>query len=97
MVEFLATADYLKFVAKLRDRQAKARIAIRLNRLAFGNADDAKAVGDGVSELRIDYGPGYRVYDKRRGEELIILLCGGNKSSQADDIKKARQLAGEWT
>lgn len=96
MAEFLATQDYLKFVSKLRDPQAKARIAIRLNRLAFGNAGDVKSVGEGVSELRIDYGPGYRIYYKRRGEELIILLCGGNKTSQDEDIKRAKKLAKDW-
>lgn len=96
MAKFLATQDYLKSVSRLRDPQAKARIAIRLNRLAFGNAGDVKAVGEGVSELRIDYGPGYRIYYKRRGEELIILLCGGNKTSQDEDIKRAKKLAKDW-
>ena len=93
MAEFLATQDYLKFVSKLRDPQAKARIAIRLNRLAFGNAGDVKSVGEGISELRIDYGPGYRVYFTKRRREVIFLLVGGDKSTQERDIKRAIQLA----
>jgi putative addiction module killer protein len=64
--------------------------------LAFGNAGDVKPVGQGVSELRIDYGPGYRIYYIKRGETLIILLCGGDKSTQAQDIKTAKRLAAEW-
>jgi putative addiction module killer protein len=71
-------------------------IASRLDRLAFGNAGDVKPVGQGISELRIDYGPGYRVYFMRRGTEIIILLCGGDKSTQAKDIATAKRLAGEW-
>ena len=71
-------------------------IASRLDRLAFGNAGDVKPVGHGISELRIDYGPGYRLYFLRRGDEIIILLCGGDKSSQQKDIKTAKLLAEEW-
>jgi putative addiction module killer protein len=79
----------------LRDPRAKARIAIRIDRLALGNAGDAKPVGSGVSEMRIDYGPGYRLYFIRRGEALIVLLCGGDKGSQQRDIVRARALAAD--
>ncbi|WP_409567179.1 type II toxin-antitoxin system RelE/ParE family toxin [Methylobacterium sp. E-016] len=79
----------------MRDPRAKARIAIRIDRLALGNAGDAKPVGSGVSEMRIDYGPGYRLYFIRRGEALIVLLCGGDKGSQQRDIVRARALAAD--
>jgi putative addiction module killer protein len=71
-------------------------VASRLDRLAFGNPGDVKPVGQGISELRIDYGPGYRMYFRRRGNEIIILLCGGDKSTQAADIKTAKRLAEDW-
>lgn len=71
-------------------------IASRLDRLAFGNPGDVRPVGQGISELRIDYGPGYRVYFIRRGETIIILLCGGDKSTQEKDIETAKRLANEW-
>ncbi len=73
-----------------------ARIGARLDRLALGHFGDSGSVGDGVTELRIDYGPGYRVYCLRRGEKLVVLLCGGDKPSQARDIAQARKLAKEW-
>nr|WP_252263873.1 type II toxin-antitoxin system RelE/ParE family toxin [Paracidobacterium acidisoli] len=79
----------------LRDAQARARIAARIRRLAFGNPGDVKPVGDGVSELRIHYGPGYRVYFIQRGTVLIVLLCGGDKSTQDKDIEAAKRLAKE--
>jgi putative addiction module killer protein len=79
----------------LRDTEAKARIAARVRRLAFGNPGDVKPVGEGVSELRIHYGPGYRVYFVQRGTTLIVLLCGGDKKSQQRDIETAKQLAKE--
>ena len=79
----------------MRDPRAKARIAIRIDRLALGNAGDAKPVGSGVSEMRIDYGPGYRLYFIRRGEALIVLLCGGDEGSQQRDIVRARALAAD--
>ncbi len=69
---------------------------VRIERLATGNPGDVKPVGHGVSELRIDYGPGYRVYYLQRGSELILLLCGGDKSSQADDIELAQRIAADW-
>lgn len=79
----------------LRDVNAKVRIAQRIRRLALGNPGDVRAVGQGISELRIDYGPGYRVYYKRRGEVLIIVLCAGDKRSQDSDILRAKQIANE--
>jgi len=80
----------------LKNDRARAMIASRLDRLAFGNAGDVKPVGSGISELRIDYGPGYRVYFLGHGKEIVILLCGGDKSTQAGDIKTAKRLAEEW-
>jgi putative addiction module killer protein len=81
--------------SKLKDERARAAIALRLARLAFGHAGDAAPVGDGISELRIHYGPGYRIYFQRRGETIVVLLCGGDKSTQAKDIAKAKTLAKE--
>ena len=82
-----------KWLAKLRDSQAVARVLARIKRLAEGNPGDVKPVGEGVSELRIDYGPGYRVYYKDNGREIIILLCGGDKRTQEADIEEARKIA----
>jgi putative addiction module killer protein len=96
MVRFKQTETFRKWRTRLKDERARALIASRLDRLAFGNAGDVKPVGQGISELRIDYGPGYRVYFSRRGDEIIILLCGGDKSTQAADIKTAKKLAQEW-
>ena len=93
MIEIRQTDVYAQWLDKLRDRQAKARIAIRIRRLSLGNPGDVRPVGGGVSELRIDYGPGYRVYFLKQGAALVVLLAGGDKSSQADDIRKARNLA----
>lgn len=96
MIEFKQTETFRKWRQRLRDERARAMIASRLDRLAFGNAGDVKPVGAGISELRIDYGPGYRVYFTRRGQQIIILLCGGDKSTQAKDIQTAKRLAAEW-
>ena len=93
MIEIRKTADFDKWLKKLKDQNVKARIAARIQRLAFGNPGDAKPVGEGVSELRIDYGPGYRIYCLQRGKALIVLLCGGDKSTQAADIATAKSLA----
>lgn len=95
MPEVRQTAVYATWFAGLRDRQARARIDIRIRRLALGNPGDVKPIGEGVSELRVDYGPGYRVYFIRRGNELIVLLAGGDKSSQERDIRQAKALARE--
>jgi putative addiction module killer protein len=87
------TDTYARWFARLKDREARSRILVRIRRLSLGNAGDTKAVGGSVSELRIDYGPGYRVYFVRRGETLIVLLAGGDKSTQAADIRAALSLA----
>jgi putative addiction module killer protein len=87
------TDVFAKWIAGLRDRQTRARILVRIDRLQLGLIGDAKLVGKGVSELRIDYGPGYRVYFTRRGKELIFLLAGGDKRTQERDIRRAIQLA----
>ncbi len=92
MIEIRKTELFAKWLDNLRDIQAKARVFVRIERLASGNAGDVKSVGEGVSEMRIDYGPGYRVYFIKRGSELIILLAGGDKSSQSRDIKAAIRL-----
>lgn len=96
MIEVIRSATFDRWLSGLRDRRAVARIAARLDRLASGNPGDAQPVGEGVSELRIHYGPGYRVYFLQRGPVLIVLLCGGDKSSQEKDITQARALAAEW-
>lgn len=95
MIEIRETSTFSEWLQALKDSRAKARIAARTQRLAFGNPGDVRPVGGGVSELRIDYGPGYRVYYMQRGKVLIILLCGGDKSSQDKDIKLALKLAKE--
>ena len=93
MIQIQQTETYAKWFAGLRDRVARARIDIRIRRLSLGNAGDAKPVGEGVSELRVDHGPGYRVYFIQRGEVLIVLLAGGDKSTQDKDIRSAKALA----
>lgn len=93
MIEIRKTELFAKWLDNLRDIKAKARVLVRIERLAMGNAGDVKPVGEGISEMRIDYGPGYRVYFMKRGSELIILLAGGDKSGQASDIKVAMRLA----
>lgn len=95
MLEIRQTEIYSRWFNSLRDHRAKARIDIRIRRLSMGNPGDVKPVGKGVSELRIDYGPGYRVYFIQRGETLIILLAGGDKRTQERDIKTALDLAQE--
>lgn len=93
MLEIRKTETYAQWIDNLRDLQARARVQVRIERLAAGNPGDVKAVGEGVSELRIDYGPGYRVYFTKRGREVVILLAGGDKTTQAADIKIALRLA----
>jgi len=92
-VVVLTTEDFVRWFTKLRDRQARARIAARLRRVELGNLGGAKSVGARVSELRIDHGPGYRLYFTRRGVEFIVLLVGGDKSTQQRDIERAIELA----
>ena len=93
MIEIRKTRVFALWLDALSDLRARARIQARIERLAMGNAGDVKPVGEGVSELRIDYGPGYRVYFKKRGRALIVLLAGGDKNSQPRDIKTALRLA----
>jgi putative addiction module killer protein len=93
MIEIRQTEHYIKWFEKLKDIRARARIAIRIRRVSLGNLGDVKPVGDGISELRIDYGPGYRVYFTQRNNQLIILLAGGDKTTQVSDIQKAKKLA----
>ncbi len=95
MVEIRKTDIFAKWIDGLRDIRARARVLARIQRLACGNVGDAKPVGEGVSEMRIDYGPGYRVYYKRQGKQLIVLLAGGDKRTQKRDIEKALRLARE--
>ncbi len=97
MIEFRQTETFRKWRLRLNDQRIRALIASRLDRLAFGNAGDVKPVGQGISELRIDYGPGYRIYFMKRGNTIIILLCGGDKSTQTKDIQTAKRLAAEWS
>ncbi len=93
MMEIRKTDVYAKWLDGLRDIRARARVLARVERLAAGHAGDAEPVGEGVSEMRINHGPGYRVYYKQQGRELVILLAGGDKGSQSRDIKTALRLA----
>ncbi len=95
MIEVRQTDLFANWLRKLRDEQARARIQIRIRRLSLGNFGDVKPVGEGVSELRIDYGPGYRVYFQQTGTSLVLLLVGGDKKTQDADIAKAKKLAKE--
>jgi putative addiction module killer protein len=97
MLELKQTETFRKWRQRLKDHRARAMIASRLDRLAQGHAGDAEPVGEGVSELRIHHGPGYRVYFQRRGSTIIVLLCGGDKRTQAKDIKTAKHLAKAWS
>ena len=97
MIELKQTETFRKWWTGLRDKRALGIILSRLDRLAYGHVGDAEPVGDGISELRIHCGPGYRVYFQRRGNTLIVLLCGGDKSKQAKDIKRAKRLAETWS
>ena len=96
MITLKFTETFDDWLSHLTDKNAKARISERLMRLRRGLAGDIKPVGEGISELRIHYGPGYRLYCFQRGNDLIILLCGGDKKSQNRDIKEAKRLAAQW-
>jgi putative addiction module killer protein len=96
MVEFIKSDAFDRWLRDLRDIRAAARIQVRLDRMAAGNPGDVKAVGDGISEMRIDYGPGYRVYFMRHGLLIVVLLCGGDKSTQDKDITQAKAVAKQW-
>jgi len=93
MIEIRKTEIFAKWIDGLQDLRARARILVRIERLAAGNTGDVKPVGEGISEMRIDYGPGYRVYYKKIGQKLVILLAGGDKQTQAKDIKTALRLS----
>ena len=95
IIEVRQTDHFSDWFARLRDREARARVTVRIRRLSLGNPGDVKPVGRGVSEMRIDYGPGYRVYFVRRGDTVVILLCGGDKRTQGRDIAHALELAQE--
>jgi len=97
VIELKQTEAFAKWESRLRDKRARTIIATRLARLAHGLPGDVEPVGEGVSELRIHYGPGYRVYFQQRGDILIVLLCGGDKKTQARDITTAKKLAEEWS
>jgi putative addiction module killer protein len=96
MIEVVKTSRFDVWLRSLRDRAAVVRIAARIDRLASGNPGDVRPVGGGLSEMRIDHGPGYRVYFMRRGSIFIVLLCGGDKTTQRRDIVEAKALAAEW-
>ncbi len=93
MNEFFRTSDFDEWLLALRDHVGKARILARLRSASLGNFGDCEPVGDGVSEMRVHAGPGYRVYFTRRGQTVYLLLCGGDKSSQQKDIRRAKELA----
>ena len=92
MVLIRRTNLFMKWLTGLRDQKAIARIQIRIDRLALGNPGDVRPVGSGISEMRIDYGPGYRIYFSQRGSDIVILLCGGDKTTQTSDIEKAKRV-----
>ena len=97
MIEIKQTETFRKWRVRLKDERVRGLLASRLDRLAFGHAGDVESVGQGISELRMHYGPGYRIYFHKRGETIIVLLCGGDKSTQTKDIKAAKRLAAEWS
>jgi putative addiction module killer protein len=93
VLQIRKTETFVRWIDELRDVRARARVQVRIERLAAGNPGDVEPVGEGVSELRIDYGPGYRVYFKKHGRDVVILLAGGDKRTQSADIKSALRLA----
>lgn len=97
MLEIFRSETFDRWLRELRDLRARARVEARILRLSRGNPGDVKPVGSGVSEMRIDYGPGYRVYFTRRGPLVIVLLCGGDKRTQDADIKRAIEIAEDWS
>jgi len=96
MIELIKTNLFDRWLIDLRDRKARAKIETRIRRLSLGNPGDVKPVGEGISEIRIDYGPGYRVYYMQRGPVVVVLLCGGDKGSQSKDIALAKTIAAQW-
>ena len=96
MFEIVQSITFSRWFQGLRDRHASARIVARLRNVSLGNLGDARSVGDGVSEMRLHYGPGFRLYFLHRGKTVIVLLCGGDKDSQDRDIEHAKQIARDW-
>lgn len=96
MIDVVKSDQFEKWFRQLRDIRARARIDARIFRLSLGNPGDVRPVGSGVSELRIDYGPGYRVYFVQHGETIAVLLCGGDKTTQRDDVRLAIEIARIW-
>lgn len=97
MLKIVESQTFQNWISSLKDREGRARINDRIKRLASGNFGDAKAIGGGVEELRMHSGPGYRVYFLRKGNTIIVLLSGGDKGTQAQDIKRAKELAEDWS
>lgn len=93
MIEVRQSEVFASWLEDLKDERARAKVLVRIRRLSLGNFGDVKPVGEGVSELRIDFGPGYRLYYVRRGKALVVLLCGGDKSTQVKDIEAAKAMA----
>ena len=96
MYEILKSSTFDSWLRGLRDRDAKAKVEVRIRRLSLGNAGQFRSLKDGINELKIDYGPGYRVYYTFKGKTLILLLCGGDKSTQSKDIRPATEIAASW-
>lgn len=96
MFEIIRSTTFSKWLSDLRDNQARMRVLARLDRLALGNFGDVQPVGEGISELRIHHGPGYRLYCKQCGIQVVVMLCGGDKSSQPLDIERAKTIAKDW-
>ena len=96
MIDVIKSDTFDRWLRKLADPRAKARIEMRIRRLGLGNPGDVQPIGKGLSEMRIDYGPGYRVYYTQQGSVLVVLLCGGDKRTQQNDITKAMKLARDW-
>jgi len=96
MWEVIQSNTFSKWLGSLKDRQARMLIHVRLDRVALGNLGDVYPVGDGLSELRIHYGPGYRLYCMLRGTNIVVMLCGGDKSTQSRDIEQAKIIAKDW-
>ncbi|WP_202804717.1 type II toxin-antitoxin system RelE/ParE family toxin [Serinicoccus marinus] len=95
-MEVVRSGTFDWWLTRLKDKRAAARVLVRIDRLAAGNPGDVKPVGQGVSEMRINYGPGYRVYYLSHGDQIVLLLTGGDKSTQEADIRKAHEVAAEW-
>ncbi|MEO8313184.1 MAG: type II toxin-antitoxin system RelE/ParE family toxin [Pseudomonadota bacterium] len=96
MIEVIQSAEFATWADALADRKAAARIQARIRLLSLGNPGDFKGLGGGLGEMRIDIGPGYRLYCSRRGNQLVVLLCGGDKRTQQADIRRARKVLEEW-